>query len=458
MADTIVFSGDGKQMATACADGRARVWNVSDPLTPVAELHAQHGECNSVAFNSDASMLATTGDDGAIKIWQLPEGTLVRRMDGVHDGMGFQVLFTPDDEMVVSCGNDPQVKVWSVTSGHLLHDWENHPGATSEAIAISPDGSRVASVDTHRHLVLRRFDEPEAIEQVELDPLHAGSDAGKLRAVKFLADGDVIAVATESGMVSVHDGDRLAHIASEVFSTDGFRGLATDGGNVAVAVDYAGNLHRIDLSDAARLDRLGPPQAAHEGRIWSIACCPSEQLIATSGKDATVRVFPLDSESEAAWTLPVEQTTHWSLLDDTQLWVAGERGTVQKVSLSSGEIEVQKEFETEIKGIDVHPDGKIVAISALMKSKLFILDSNDLRILHAIPANTPENIRFSSDGRYLAFTNKDADRLVILNVADWSENLTVDGVNPYGLASSPNAPLFAGKKNDELVLVNVLLC
>ena len=66
----IVFSPDGKQIATAGADKVLRVWNL-DAGKQLAALPSPD-RVEAVAFSPDGKSLAAGYKDGAVRIWVTP--------------------------------------------------------------------------------------------------------------------------------------------------------------------------------------------------------------------------------------------------------------------------------------------------------------------------------------------------------------------------------------------------
>jgi WD40 repeat protein len=60
----VVFSPDGKRLATACQDGTAKVW---DPIKGTLRGHSE--SVNDIAFSPDGRRLATASADGTVKVW-----------------------------------------------------------------------------------------------------------------------------------------------------------------------------------------------------------------------------------------------------------------------------------------------------------------------------------------------------------------------------------------------------
>jgi WD40 repeat protein/serine/threonine protein kinase len=145
----VVFSRDGKHLASASPDGQVKLWDA----TRLAEnqqgrltLHARVPRPSSnVAFSPDGRRLATGGERDTIKIWDVETGQELQTLWG-HSGEVYTVAFSPDPDgrWIASGGEDSSVKVWDSRTGKLLHSFRGHTGLVS-SVAFSPDGLHLAS-------------------------------------------------------------------------------------------------------------------------------------------------------------------------------------------------------------------------------------------------------------------------------------------------------------------------
>src|SRR5262249_34828077 len=73
---SVVFSPDGRTLATASADSTVRLWDVAS-RQPRATLTGHTGPVASVAFSPDGRILATGSDDATVRLWStsLPDVT-----------------------------------------------------------------------------------------------------------------------------------------------------------------------------------------------------------------------------------------------------------------------------------------------------------------------------------------------------------------------------------------------
>ena len=81
----MVFSPDGKLLATSGEDGTTRLWDTNGKQ--IATLKGHQGSVRSVVFSPDGKQIATSGDDGTARLWQLRgiDELLSKECDWVRD-------------------------------------------------------------------------------------------------------------------------------------------------------------------------------------------------------------------------------------------------------------------------------------------------------------------------------------------------------------------------------------
>jgi WD40 repeat protein len=140
---TADFSADGRRVATAGADGTARVWNVaSGTLERVMRGHTQI--VSSVQFSPDGSLLLTGSPDGTARVWRVDSGAQIRRVEHLQPEARVlaetRAAWTSDGKYFVTDGvGSTTVSLWHAASGLRLVQ------ALGERAAARPGGHELVT-------------------------------------------------------------------------------------------------------------------------------------------------------------------------------------------------------------------------------------------------------------------------------------------------------------------------
>src|SRR5262249_44048781 len=109
----IAYSPDGLYLATAEADGAARVCAVVSRLP--------HDDAvGAVAWSPDGRYGATSSNDRTGRVWDARDGRQLARQE--HDDRVYALVFSPDGRRLATASADGRVRVWEWASGTLLAD------------------------------------------------------------------------------------------------------------------------------------------------------------------------------------------------------------------------------------------------------------------------------------------------------------------------------------------------
>ncbi|HEX7841082.1 MAG TPA: protein kinase, partial [Kofleriaceae bacterium] len=146
LAAAVAYSPDGRQIATACADGAVRVWNSDGSGEPLV-LRGHDSFVVSVAYSPDGKRIASGSKDLTVRVWSSDGSGSPVVLRGHHDKV-YSVAFSPDGQRIVSGSWDREARVWNADGSGEPLVLRGHQGWIYSA-RFSPDG---------KHLVTASFD------------------------------------------------------------------------------------------------------------------------------------------------------------------------------------------------------------------------------------------------------------------------------------------------------------
>ena len=135
----VAYRPDGSRLATAGADGLAKVWDAA--TGELLLTFAEHTDSlHSLAYSPDGRYIATTSDenDASVKVWNAQTGQVVYSLQG-HPVRVWGLAFSPDSRYLVTGGARGVIKLWDMATGEEIYtvfDEADHIGS----VRFSPDG------------------------------------------------------------------------------------------------------------------------------------------------------------------------------------------------------------------------------------------------------------------------------------------------------------------------------
>jgi WD40 repeat protein len=258
--NSVVFSPDGKLLATASEDNSARLWDA----TTGNELRilSGHGEriydfhfdgLVGLAFSPDGHRLATAGVDGQVKVWDVASGAELLSLSGhPEDKAILSVAFSPDGRLLAAGTDRPSVvKIWDSTTGEEIFTLPGYEANRIFKLAFSPDGNRLAVGNNAGQLdVWKVLKEPRGRREQSPEILFSITSAAATRALSFNASGTQIMTGgiiwdatTGEPLLTFDDANS---VGDAVFSPDG--SLAA-----AAGLDGLVRLYLLDLDELMNL-------------------------------------------------------------------------------------------------------------------------------------------------------------------------------------------------------------
>jgi WD40 repeat protein/DNA-binding SARP family transcriptional activator/tRNA A-37 threonylcarbamoyl transferase component Bud32 len=309
----VVFSPDGRTLATASSDGSARIWDAAPVAGGEMSHFATEGNIWDLELSPDGQLLAVGGLSGPAALLDAKTGERLLELAGEPTSGVYRVSFHPAGDRVATVGQDNTIRIWDLQSGEVVLAWTGHGEGISGGlffgtldVAYSPDGSRLAT---------------------------AGAD----------------------GLAKVWDAATGAELLMLAGHTDGLHSIAysPDGRWIATSSDEKDTSVKVwDANSGEELYTL----EGHPVRVWALAFSPDSSFLATGGFLGVVKLWDLASGKEL-YTLPSQVNTAVMMAfspDGTKLITGGESLRVWDVATGTEQLTLSDQRSH----LAISPDGR----------------------------------------------------------------------------------------------------
>jgi WD40 repeat protein len=191
--NAVAFSPDGKTLAAGTKASRIQFWEAATGK-PMPTLKGHEKPLESVAFSANGKWLATRSNDGMIQLWDAAAGKWARQiigLEGENDTIAAAaVAFAADSRTLVSVDRERQPCRWDVATGKQRHRLEKVNFFTRHVV-WSADGKTLATTNS--------FDGIQVWQAATGKELRRfGKDHGVASYLFFSPDGKILAAKADS--------------------------------------------------------------------------------------------------------------------------------------------------------------------------------------------------------------------------------------------------------------------
>ncbi|MEP7336891.1 MAG: AAA-like domain-containing protein [Acidobacteriota bacterium] len=286
--NSVVFSPDGKTLASGSADKTIKLWNVATKQ-PIATLSGHILDVRDVAFSPDGNTLASGSGDKTVKLWNAATGQLIATLSRHTNGV-LSVVFSPDGKTLASSSADKTGKLWNAATGQPLATLSGYNGFVF-SVAFSPDGKTLALGSEDKAIKLCDVATGQLITTLS-------GHTSYVRSVVFSPDGKTLASGSWDNAIqlwNVATGQPLftlsghtAYVYSVAFSPDG-KTLASGSEDNTVQL--------WNVSTGQPLVTLSGYSGAHS-YVSSVAFSPDGKMLASDSAEGVIKLWRAATEQE----------------------------------------------------------------------------------------------------------------------------------------------------------------
>lgn len=464
--NVVAFSPDGTRLASA--DLVVKVWDALSGQE-LLTLKGHTGFVMGLAFRPDGQQLATASLDSTIRLWDIASGQGTHTLKGHHNIVN-SVVYRPDGKRLISIGSDQKLKEWDSASGELRQTTRSK--GTMGSLALSADGQQLAAAGMMGAVeIWEQPTEPPATA-------HTGH-TGTVSSVAFSPDGQWIASGSSDQTIRLWNAEsgQNAHLLRGHAGGVVCVGYRSDGLTLVSVSNSVAEVKEWDV-------RSGQETSTSPVNISGIIAMNSEgTALASANYDYSIHRWKLDRVQEAAPLKGHAGFLSSVAFSDDGLWLVSagmvlgkpgapdyftKPGEIRVWNISTGQESRLLGGQTAQAGVAISPDGKRLASShrdaAVLRdgavyqgSILKFWDAQSGQELHAHKSAVVATrvLRFSRDGKRLAFASPQSGDITLFDSTTGQELLTLKGHTQLvnGLAFSPDDTRLSTASNDETVRI-----
>ncbi|MFE7030745.1 NB-ARC domain-containing protein, partial [Streptomyces sp. NPDC057621] len=286
---SVMIAPDGTWLTSIDRDGAVRFWDrATGTCTGTLTGHTATG---SVAIAPDGTWFVTSGLHGIVEIWDRATETCITSLPALEPYPGLidranPVAITPGSNYLGTADKFGNLRIWERATRTWTDTLTGHAGSV-QSVAIAPDGTWLATIDTFRRGEIIQVWERATRIWTTISTGRTGS----VESVAIAPDGTWLAAARRDATVRIWD--RVTGIWTDVFP--GYTSSRYSASySVVIAPDSTWlALHRseiVQIWDRAT-ETWTSTLTGHTGPVHSVAIAPDGTWLATASSDETVRIW-----------------------------------------------------------------------------------------------------------------------------------------------------------------------
>ncbi|WP_293147145.1 MULTISPECIES: NACHT domain-containing protein [unclassified Microcoleus] len=390
---SVMFSPDGKLLATGDTDGIVRLWEASS-CREILTCKGHSNVVESVAFSSDGKILASGSYDKTIKLWDVKTGECLKVLQG-HTESVMSVRFNPDGNILASGSFDGTVRLWDIRTSECCKILQDHT-KVGFSVAFHPGGEILATGSGDQTIRVWNINSGECLKIFE-------GHTKNVFSVVFNSTGEILATGSGDKTVklwNIGSGECLKTLEGHF---DQIRSIAfSPNGEILASGSYDRTAKLWDIRTGECLNTL----QGHSNQVGSVAFHPGGDILASSSYDQTLNLWDINS-GECLNTLQgySNQVMSIAFSPNGEMLASGDdEKKVRLWDVNTGEcLQILQGHLDRVHLVAFHPNGEILA-SGSYDETLRLWNIRSGECLHTLPefGNEVRSITFSPNGEILA--------------------------------------------------------
>jgi len=406
----LAFAPDGQSLATATVGKTVQIWDI-----PTGEertkLRGASAPLRCVGFSADGRKLAAGAEQkGSAKngtvifVWDMATQRLTQQLESNSPANILSIALSPDGSLLASASSDRQIRIWDVVEAKVKNEWVP-PQKLLAALAFSPDRVLAGAMsDGSIRLWHAASGEELAVLKGHIGPCHclAFLDGGK----KLVSGGGARSVklwdaTSKKEIETLQQDERQAGMPVPIALA-----VASDGSLVALATE--------DKHVILRDGRTGEVKATlkgHDDAVTCVAFSPDDKTLATGSVDKIIKLWDVATARERA-TLQGHSNWVYALAfshDGKTLASGSNDKTVRLWDAGTGkEMGMIEAHRGAVRAVAFSHDDKIIATGGSDRFvKIWDLSTRELKFAIKGHEGPVRALALSGDGKALASGSED---------------------------------------------------